>query len=138
MKPRAGQSRLVWPAALAALVLIAGGIGRWGSDGVITVNGVDTSDGKIVIVAGAISLAMILVGAAIGRRWPFFMPTLLGAFAAVVCVLDLFDFKDAGATIGWGLYAGIVGSIATSGLGLALLATPPPGDSVVGDAPLER
>ena len=139
MKSRAGRSRLVWPAALAALVVIAGTIGRWGSDGAITVNGVDTGDGKIILGVGIVSLLLILGGHLAGSTWAFFVPTIGGAFSAVISILDLSDFKDAGADVSWGLYAVIVGSIALTGLALALLATPSRrGDSVVGDAPLER
>jgi hypothetical protein len=135
MNPRAGRSRLVWPAALAALVVIAGTIGRWGSDGVVTANGVDTGDGKIILGVAIVSLLLIIGGTAAGSTWAFFLPTLGGAFSAVISILDFKDFKDAGADVGWGLYATIAGSIALTGLALALLARP---RSVVGDAPLER
>jgi hypothetical protein len=141
MNPRAGRSRLVWPAALAALVIVAGTIGRWGSDGVITVDGLDTSDGKVILGVAIVSLLLIVAGYLAGSQWAFLLPTLGGAFCAVISILDLSDFSDAGADVGWGLYATIAGSIALTGLALALLATPRRGrggSSVVGDAPLER
>jgi hypothetical protein len=120
----AAQPRLVWPAALAALAVAVGGAGRWGSNTSITVNGVDTSDGKIVVAVGVVSLVLIATGWVQRRRWPFFLPVIVGAFSAVVCILDLSDFKDASATIGWGLYLAIAGSIVLTLLALALLAAP--------------
>jgi hypothetical protein len=124
VEDRPARSPLVWPAAAAALVVAVGGAGRWGSNDVITVDGADTSDGKLVIAVGVVSLVLILAGAVLRRRWAFFMPVLGAGFAAVVCILDLSDFNDAGADIGWGLYAAIAGSIVLVILALVLLATP--------------
>jgi hypothetical protein len=117
------QPPLLWLAAAAAVLALVGGFAPWASDSETSFNGSEVSDGRVMIGIAIASLVMLVAYALTRQRWPLILPIVAGAFGAVICISDRSDFRDAGGTIEWGLYAAIVGLAALAVLSVAVAVT---------------
>ena len=118
---RAARPAAFWWAVAAAALIIVGGVGPWATAlGVVDVSGTH-GDGWIVIAAGAISAAALLVARGNGGA-------IVGLLAALVATgtgaFDLNHIQSRGALVeaAWGIYAVIAGGVILGIASLALLA----------------
>jgi hypothetical protein len=110
---RLGITRGTWLAISGAGALIIGAVSPWAEvlGGALSVKGT-SGDGKLVLlIAGAAILAL-----ALKRKWvPYLIAGLLSGAIAVYHVVDIqnsigSDERAFGASVGWGLYAVLVGA----------------------------
>ena len=119
----AGAARPFLIAAMvAALLAIIGSAGPWGKLGGISQSGTGGGDGYIVIVCVLIAAALLWVGNATAKRWPFVTACVLAALALLVGVIDYSDIKQKTFDVGWGLVLVLIGSLAVAVLSLVAMA----------------
>lgn len=118
---RASRSPSFWWALAAAALMVVGGLGPWATAfRTINVSGTSGGDGWLVVAAGAIAAAVLLMsrgraGGVIG---------LLAALAGgAVGAVDLSDIQSRSVLVqpGWGIYVVIAGSVALGIASLTLL-----------------
>src|SRR5215213_4054249 len=98
---RGGRSApLLWAAVGGAVLAAIGSFGPWGKLGPLSTSGTEGGDGYIVIVCVAIGAALLFLGTARGKAWPFITALVLGALATLVGVIDLSDVNDKGLDVG--------------------------------------
>jgi hypothetical protein len=124
---RAGSAPtpLLWAAVAGGVLAVIGSAGPWGKLGSLSTSGTEGGDGYIVIVCVAIGIALLFLGTARAKAWPFVTSLVLGALATLVGVIDLSDVNDKGLDVGWGLYLVLLGSIVLAVLSLVLGARRP-------------
>jgi len=117
----------------AAVIAVVGGLGTWATAfGLISVSGT-RGDGWLVVAAGVLGGAAVLIYVARPRAWAAAVAGLAGAGGAVVSGIDLHQLAAAEPTgffgqrvglvePGWGIYLSVGASVALALLGVALLA----------------
>jgi hypothetical protein len=115
-----------WVALFSALFVIIGAFGPWARSatpfGTITLNGIDTDDGKLVLGLGvaAIALMLLVVGGAKLSALPV-LAVLVFAATVVAGAVDFIDIRETNqefesesnnflATAGWGIYLVLIAS----------------------------
>ncbi|NLU83623.1 hypothetical protein [Rhodococcus sp. HNM0569] len=116
-------------ACLASLAIIVGSLGPWGvvqAPSSAAVSGTDTPDGKIILIAGCVAGASLLLRTAWNSILPLLIAALAGSLCAVGGITDLIRgqamFDAEGqilGSVGWGLWLVCIGAVALL-LGLAL------------------
>ena len=129
----ARQSSLAVLGLAAAVLAVVGGLGTWATAfGLISVAGT-RGDGWLVVAAGVLGGAALLIYAARPRAWPAVVAGLAGTGGAVVSGIDLHQLTAAESSSffgqrvmlvepGWGIYLSVGATVALALLGLAILA----------------
>ncbi len=129
----AGQSLLAGLGLAAAVLAVVGGLGTWATAfGLVSVSGT-RGDGWLVVAAGVIGGASLLIYASRPRAWAAVVAGLAGAGGAVVSGIDLHQLAGAESSSffdqrvrlvepAWGIYLSVGASVALALLGLAILA----------------
>jgi hypothetical protein len=118
--------RLRIVAGLAGAVVV-GTLGTWATALFITISGLDTGDGKVVAVVGAIALCVTLAAVFRGKPRPRVAMTLAGIaglITAAICIYDVSQLSQETdwfgesvqiSSAGWGLWLSLLASVGLAG-----------------------
>jgi hypothetical protein len=102
--------------SLAGIVLLAiGSAGTWVKVGEITGGGLDR-DGVVTMVLAGLAAVVLIIAAVRGRAISRIALGIVAVLALATCIYDVGDVSSAdiagtSATVGWGLWMCLVGSI---------------------------
>ncbi len=122
-----------WGAIASCAVIVIGGLGPWAKIGtLITLNGSDR-DGGILIGIGVIAAVFLAVHylAAELPTWPVIVVSALGVLGLVIVIADINDINQksdlvgGSISLGWGIIADLIGSIAVGAAGLVMAIQAP-------------
>src|SRR5262249_36737084 len=78
----------LWAAVAATVVMIIGAVGPWATVFGINISGTGSSrDGSLVIILAVISIAMLIVFATTGMRWPLIVTLVLAILSVIICIV---------------------------------------------------
>ena len=126
--PPAGASAarpFLLAAMAAALIAVIGSVGEWASGPLVatgSTTGTEGGDGYIVIFCVLIAAALLWIGNATVKRWPFVTACVLAALSLLVGVIDYSDITDKAQDVSWGLVLVLIGSLALAVLSLVAMA----------------
>jgi hypothetical protein len=125
-------------------MMVLGAIGPWATAfGVISVAGTD-GDGVIVLLAGLLIGAMVLLRyLRQGRTWTLVVALLAAVAAALTSIVDMADIQSSISnshglvSIGWGLWVDCIASVsAIAALVVMWRTSPETGEGVASEPPL--